>query len=118
MNVAQQNGMRGIIQSAHPWFVWAWCYVHRLELACKSALTSKLFKDVEKMLLRLGEIVEDLKEVFELPKGGNIPVRSQGSRWINHKRRALQRVVNRYGAYISHLTALAEDSSIKAEDRM
>ena len=124
--------MRGIIQSAHPWFVWAWCYVHRLELACKSALTSKLFKDVEEMLLRLyylykkspkktrelGDIVEDLKEVFELPKVGNIPVRSQGLRWINHKRRALQRVVDRYGAYISHLTALAEDSSIKAEDRV
>ena len=43
VNVAQQNGMRGIIQSAHPWFVWAWCYAHRLELACKSALTSTSF---------------------------------------------------------------------------
>ena len=35
VNVAQQNGMRGIMQSAHPWLVWAWCYAHRLELACK-----------------------------------------------------------------------------------
>ena len=98
--------------------MWAWCYAHRLELACKSALTSKLFKDVEEMLLHLyyfykktpkktrelGEIVEDLKEIFELPKSGNIPVRSQGSRWINHKRRALQRVVDCCGAYISNAT--------------
>ena len=108
-----------------------WCYAHRLELACKNALTSTLFKDMEEMLLRLyylyekspkktrelGEIVEELKEVFEFPKGGNKPVRSQGSRWINHKRKALQRVVDRYGAYIGHLTTLAEDSSLRAEDR-
>ena len=33
VNVAQQNGMRGIMQGAHPWLVWAWCYAHRLELA-------------------------------------------------------------------------------------
>ena len=132
VNVAQQNGMRGIMQNAHPWLVWSWCYAHRLELACKNALTSKLFKDIEEMLLRLyylyekspkktrelGEIVEDLKEVFELPRGGNKPVRSQGTRWINYKRKALQRVVDRYGAYISHLTTLSEDHSLKGEDRM
>ena len=63
------------------------------------------------------EVVEELKEVFELPDSGNIPIRSEGSRWINHKRRALQRVVDRYGAYTSHLNALAEDNSIKSEDR-
>ena len=131
VNVAQQNGLRGMMQNAHPWLVWAWCYAHRLELACKNALSSKLFKDIDEMLLRLyylyekspkktrelGDIVEDLKEVFELPKSGNVPVRSQGSRWINHKRKALQCVIDRYGAYISHLTTLTEDQSVKAEDR-
>ena len=53
VNIAQQNGMRGIMQSAHPWLVWSWCYAHRLELACKNALTTTLFKDIEEMLLRL-----------------------------------------------------------------
>ena len=84
VNVAQQNGMRGITQSALPWLSWAWCYAHRLELACKNALDSTLFKDIEDMLLRLyllyekspktrelGEIAEDLNKVFELPKGDN-----------------------------------------------
>ena len=42
-------------------------------------------------------VAEELKEVFELPDSGIIPIRSEGSRWINHKRRALQRVVDRYG---------------------
>ena len=120
------------MQSAHPWLVWSWCYAHRLELACKNALTSTLFKGIEEMLLRLyflyekspkktrelEGIVEDLKEVFELPKGGNKPVRSQGSRWINHKRKALPSVVDRYGVYINHLATLAEDKSLKADDRV
>lgn len=57
----------------------------------------------------------DLKEVFELPTGGNVPVRSPGSRWINHKRKALQCVVDRCGAYITHLTALTEDGLLKSE---
>ena len=62
-------------------------------------------------------VVEELKEGLELPDSGNIPIRSEGSRWINHKRRALQRVVDRYGAYTNHLNALADDNSIKSEDR-
>ena len=61
----------------------------------------------------------DFKEVFELPNpgGGNLPVRSQGSRWISHKRKALQRLVNRYGAYQNHLFTLIADPSVKADDR-
>jgi hypothetical protein len=99
--------------------------------ACKDALSSQLFKDIDDMLLRLyylyskspkksrelSDIVEDLSEVFEFPKGGNMPIRSQGSRWINHKRRALQRFVDRYGAYINHLLTLVEDTSVRSDDR-
>ena len=55
--------------------------------------------------------------MFEFPKSGNKPVWSQGSRWINHKGKALQRVADCYGAYVSHLTVLAEDSSVKVEER-
>ena len=52
-----------------------------------------------------------------MPKGGNLPVRSQGTRWISHKRNALQRVLDRYGTYISHLTTLVWDSSVRTSDR-
>ena len=55
--------------------------------------------------------------MYEFPKGGNFPVRSQGSRWIGHKRKALQRFVDRFGAYINHLATLIEDKSIKGNDR-
>ena len=51
------------------------------------------------------------------PEGGNLPVRAQGSRWISFKRKALQLIINRYGAYINHLSALAEDKTVKTVDR-
>ena len=63
------------------------------------------------------DIVENLDKVFEFARGGKLPVRSQGSRWINHKRRALQRFVDRYGTYINYLLTLVEDKSIKSDNR-
>ena len=130
-NVSAQNGMMGKLQQVCPWIFWAWCFAHRLKLACKDALSSQLFKDLDDMLLRLyflyskspkksrelSDIIEDLKEVFEFPKGGSLPIRSQGSRWINHKRRALQRFVDWYGVYINHLLTLVEDRMIRSDDR-
>lgn len=44
-------------------------------------------------------------------------MRCHGTRWITHKRNALQTVIDRLGAYIAHLVSLAEDQSVKAVDR-
>ena len=129
--IGEHNGMKGKLQSAIPWLFWAWCYAHRLELACKSALSSPLVTNITEMLLRLyylyskspmklrelTDIATDLKEVFDFPDGGDRPVRSQGSRWIAHKRNAMQRVVQRYGAYIAHLTTLAADKTVTSAER-
>ena len=131
INIAEHNGMKRKLQKELPWLYWTWCYAHRLELACKDAFSSQLFKDIAEVLLRLyylyakspkksrelADIVEDLKEVWEFADGGDLPVRSEGSRWINHKRKALQRLVGRYGAFLNHVTTLAEDRSIKSTDR-
>ena len=130
VNFSQLNGLRGKIQGALPWRLWSCCYAHHLELACKYSMNSRLFKDIEQLLLclyylyeksqkktrELEGIVEDLKEVFELPRGGKTPIRSHGSRWITHKRKALQRVVDRFGAYRNHLTTFAEDRALRVED--
>ena len=35
------------------------------------------------------DLIDDLKEVFELPEGGNLPVQAHGSRWITYKWKAL-----------------------------
>ena len=46
-----------------------------------------------------------------------MPVRCQGTHWISHKRKALQRVIDRYGAYINHIATLSEDQIIASADR-
>ena len=73
--------------------------------------------NLQKKRRELPKIVIDLKEVFSFPDRGDSPVKSQGSRWIAHKRKVLQRVVDRYGAYISHLFALIADHSVNGSDR-
>ena len=52
VNVANQNNMKGKLQDSITWLHWAWCYAHRLELACNDAFSSQLFNDIDDMLLR------------------------------------------------------------------
>ena len=85
-------------------------FVHYIDESQRQHLytTSNLFRDIDKMLLRLyylyekspkkscdlSDFVGDLKEVYKLPEGGNLPVRASGSRWITHKQKALQQMVD------------------------
>lgn len=74
--------MRSKLTKELPWLVWLWWYAHRQELACTDSLARQLFKEIDEMLLKLyyakspqksrelTGIVSDLKEVFELHKGG------------------------------------------------
>ena len=48
---------------------------------------------------------------------GCLPVHAQGSRWLNHKRKTLQRVANQFGAHLSYLFALCENTYLKSEER-
>ena len=76
-----------------------------------------LYSESPKKLRELTDIISDLREVYEFGKGGDAPIHSQGSCWISHKRQALQRIIDRYRAYIAYLTTLAADSSVKSTDR-
>ena len=70
-----------------------------------------LYKKSAKKSHELEGIVKDLSGVYTFPGGGNLPVRCEGTRWISHKRQALQRVIDRYGVYIAYLTTLAKETN-------
>ena len=76
-----------------------------------------LYKKSPKKSREVHSVAEDLQDFLKISKGGKQPVKCHGTRWINYKRRALQHVVDRYGVYIAHLSALANDLSVKALDR-
>ena len=48
---------------------------------------------------------------------GNRPLRACGTRFIAHKVSALNRFIERYGAYLNHLTVLSQEKTTKALDR-
>ncbi len=135
VNLGSTSGLKGLLTEAMPWIVVFWCLAHRLELALKDALKDTFFMQVDEMLLRiyylyekspqkcveLDDIISELKQCLEpsdLPtKGGNRPLRACGTRFVAHKVVALQRVTDRLGAYLSHLSALIEDPSVKSVDK-
>ena len=135
VNMGIRSGLNGLLTEAMPWITFFWCLAHRLELAITDALKNSLFSQIDEMLLRiyylyekapkkcreLNEIVDELKHCLEpsdLPvEGGNRPLRACGTRFIAHKVVALGRVVDRLGAYLSHLSTLSEDKSLRAADR-
>ena len=56
VNTGEQNGMKDKLHKHLVWLFWSWCYGYCLELACKDALSSNLFKSVSEMLLKLYSI--------------------------------------------------------------
>ena len=56
VNVGEQNEMKGKLQKEIPWLFWAWCYRHCLELDCKDALLSNVFKIFQKCYLNFFSI--------------------------------------------------------------
>ena len=80
-----------------------------------------LYENSPQKCRELEDIVAELKECFhisDVPKqGGARPLRACGTRFITHKVAALERVIERYGAYLSHLISMTEDPSIKSPDK-
>ena len=50
-------------------------------------------------------------------KGGNRPLHICGTRFVSHKVAALERLIERFGAYLAHLITMTEDSSMQPADR-
>ena len=120
-NMGKTGGLKALLQQDLPWTVIFWCLAHRLELAIKDSLKSTHFSTVDEFLLQvyfiyekspkkcreLHDIVQELKACFdpsEMPsKGGTRPLRACGTRFVTHKTAAIARVIDRFGAYLTHL---------------
>ena len=130
-----QGGLNGLLKNEFPWIFVFWCLGHRLELSVKDALKSTFFSTIDDLLLRLyfiyekspkkcrvlNDIMEELKACLEpsemSSKGGSRPLRACGTRFVSHKVAALERVIERFGAYLAHLITMTEDSSMQPADR-
>ena len=135
VNIGQRGGVKALIQSERPWVVTIWCFAHRLELTLKDALNHTYFSHIDEFLMRvyylyskspkkcqeLEDVVSELKECFdssEFPGDRGVrPLRASGTRFIAHKVSALERIIDRYGAYLNHLVTLSQDPKTRPADR-
>ena len=67
------------------------------------------------------DVVSELKKCLnpsEFPDGDGVRLlRACGPRFISHKVWAIERILDRFGAYLNHLLALIEDPKTKLVDR-
>ena len=57
-------------------------------------------------------------DISEFPtSGGSRAIRACGTPFITHNVAAMNRIIDRFGAYLSHITALTEDSSTTPDDK-
>ena len=76
-----------------------------------------LYEKSPKKLRELKVIHELMKETFEFDDGGVKPVRACGTRWVDHKSKAMKRILEKYGVFIAHLENVASEKSYSKKER-
>lgn len=95
------------------------CLNHRLELAAKGAFKGTFMDTIIDMLTTLYLLYEkSSKRLCELREVGEImqehvhkPEKANGTRWLQHKSKACQTLLNCYGVIVGHLQHQASDES-------
>ena len=116
VNSGKDSGLIAKLQEENEWILFVWCFSHRLELALKDALADftkpvdeslmhlyYLYQKSSKKLRELKKLFKDIKGDFEMFGDGVKPVKSTGTRWIDHRLRAMERVIDKFGLYTRHL---------------
>jgi hypothetical protein len=93
-----------------------WCLSHRLELAIKDALKKDMevidtamrdlfytYQNSGKRLRELRALHEILNNIYEFENEEVKPTKSTGTRWIDHKLRAMKLFIDKRGLYLSHI---------------
>ena len=61
----------------------------------------------------LKSLYQIIKDEFEMYGDGVKPVKATGTRWIDHRMRAMKRLVDKYGLYCQHLQHAIPETSAK-----
>ena len=130
------RALKGLVKEERPWIDVVWCSAHHLEMAIKDALKNTFFYTIKERMLRLyyiyrkapkncrelEDLIAELSECLDTSEfptiGGSRPIHACGTRFITQTNvAALNQIIDRFGAYLSHITALTEDSSSFPDDK-
>ena len=112
----KNSGVIKLLEEEYPGISFIWCFSHRLELALKDVL-KEYMEPVDKMLTHLYYLYTKsskkhcklknlyiLKGEFKMYTSGVRPTKATGTRWIDHKLMALDRLIGKFWLYCVHLT--------------
>ena len=129
VNCGKNSGLIRLFQNDYPWMAFIWCFSHRLELALKDALKEfiepvetslrhlyYLYSNSSKKHRELKNLYMLLKGQFEMYSASVRPVKATGTRWIDHKLRAMDRFIEKFGIYAQHLQHVISTTS-NSKDR-
>ena len=128
VNLGKHNGLNVLVPDEALWGEVVHCFNHRLELAVKDAfiqstfyssineILSKLYCLYQKSPKRLTQLKELSKATEKsIPK----PTKADGTRWIDFKFRAMEKISENYGLCTTHLEQLAHtDSQLKKREEI
>ncbi|CAB4034812.1 zinc finger 862-like, partial [Paramuricea clavata] len=127
VNLGVRGGVSVLMKDGEgiDWLVTVHCASHRLELSIADALKSTVFSDINEMLQNVYSFykrspkkmvqLEGLGEALEMAV--SMPVKASGTRWLEHKIRAMNWISKNYGLLIAPLNHLTEDESFTSADR-
>nr|XP_054763515.1 zinc finger protein 862-like [Lytechinus pictus] len=127
VNFGRKEGVLKQLEAEMPWIVGTHCVAHRLELAAKDAYKDTYFtKEIDVILAsyasfyrRLPKRVRELNEIADILEESVMrPTRVDGTRWVDHRKRAILALDRNYPIVVNHLTEIGSDqrSDVKAED--
>ena len=112
MNSGKDSDLIAQIQVEHDWILFVWCFSYRLELALKDALSDLtspadesfmhsyyLYQKSSKKLRELKCLYQAIKGDFEMYGEGMKPLKATGTRWIDHRIRAMGRLVDKVAVH-------------------
>ena len=119
VNLGQKKGVAAQLKQGSPWLVAIHCFNHRLELAMKDAFNNTYVEDVNEMLMRIYYVyrnstkrLRELKALAEIMEEQiKLPQRAHGTRWVQHKNRAIKALIQSYPTIVGHLENLATDTT-------
>ena len=111
VNTGVHHGAGALMKELSPWLQVIHCFNHRLKLSIKDAFKTDAFVKIDKMLMKLYYLYQKspkrlcelmcMSEAWEksVPKLS----KSHGTRWIDHKLKSVQIVLENYGVFLHML---------------
>ena len=121
VNLGVRRGVAALLRTEYdmPWLIAVHCFNHRLELAAKDAFKNTYLDEVSNMLMNIYYVyhkspkrLRDLRTVAEeMDEQVTKPEKAHGTRWLQHKKRAVKVLLNCYPVLVGHFQSLAEANS-------